>query len=63
MSDHLFDVAGKVAIVTGGLGQLGRQFCVTLVERGAKVAVFRPARGSASCQSPLWRSSGQYDFH
>lgn len=40
MSDHLFDVAGKVAIVTGGLGQLGRQFCLTLVERGAKVAVF-----------------------
>lgn len=36
----LFDVAGRVVIVTGGLGQLGRQFTRTLLERGAKVAVF-----------------------
>ena len=35
----LFSVAGKVAIVTGGLGQLGRQFSLALAERGAKVAV------------------------
>jgi NAD(P)-dependent dehydrogenase (short-subunit alcohol dehydrogenase family) len=35
-----FDVTGRVVVVTGGLGQLGRQFCVMLVRRGAKVAVF-----------------------
>ena len=38
-SDDLFDVAGKVVVVTGGLGQLGRQFTRTLVARGAKVTV------------------------
>jgi len=39
MTDPLFDVAGRVMVVTGGLGQLGRQFAVTLLERGARVAV------------------------
>jgi NAD(P)-dependent dehydrogenase (short-subunit alcohol dehydrogenase family) len=37
MSD-LFSVAGKVAIVTGAMGQLGRQFSKALAERGAYVA-------------------------
>ena len=36
----LFSVGGRVVVVTGGLGQLGRQFSLGLVERGAKVAVF-----------------------
>ncbi len=40
MTQNLFDVRDKVVIVTGGLGQLGRQFSLALVERGAKVAVF-----------------------
>lgn len=42
---NIFSVEGKVAIVTGGLGQLGTQFCKTLAEAGAKVAIFsrRPA--------------------
>ena len=39
MSDPLFDVKDRVVIVTGGLGQLGRQYTRTLVERGARVAV------------------------
>jgi NAD(P)-dependent dehydrogenase (short-subunit alcohol dehydrogenase family) len=30
----------KVAIVTGGHGQLGRQFTMSLVDRGARVAIF-----------------------
>lgn len=37
---NLFDVQDKVVIVTGGLGQLGRQYSLALAERGAKVAVF-----------------------
>ena len=36
----LFSVAGKVFIVTGGLGMLGRQFCLELMSRGARVAAF-----------------------
>ena len=35
----LFDLSGKVAIVTGGLGILGRGFCRGLAEFGAGVAV------------------------
>ena len=40
MPDPLFDVSGKVAVVTGGLGQLGRQFTLGLLQRGARVAIF-----------------------
>lgn len=36
---NLFDVADKVAIVTGGLGQLGRRFSLALADHGAKVVV------------------------
>jgi NAD(P)-dependent dehydrogenase (short-subunit alcohol dehydrogenase family) len=39
MSEDLFSVRDKVVVVTGGLGQLGRQFTLALVERGARVAV------------------------
>ena len=36
----LFSVQDKVAIITGGMGQLGRQYAKVLLDRGAKVAVF-----------------------
>lgn len=45
--DPLFDLSGRVIIVTGGLGQLGRSYTRALVERGARVAVLEN-RGSAS---------------
>ena len=34
-----FDLTGKAAIVTGGVGLLGTEFCRTLAEAGAAVAV------------------------
>src|SRR5574337_384928 len=40
MAHDLFSVQEKVAIITGGLGQLGRQFGLALADRGAKVAIF-----------------------
>ena len=39
MTGDIFDLKDKVVVVTGGLGQLGRQFAVVLAQRKAKVAV------------------------
>ena len=35
----LFDLGGRVVVVTGGLGQLGRQYGRALVEHGARVVL------------------------
>ena len=40
MSDDLFSLDGRVAVVTGGLGQVGREIVRGLAGRGARVAVF-----------------------
>lgn len=47
MPRDLFSVEGKIVVVTGGCGQLGRQFTRTLIDRGARVAVFdvHPSEG------------------
>jgi NAD(P)-dependent dehydrogenase (short-subunit alcohol dehydrogenase family) len=43
LDETLFDVSGRVIVVTGGFGQLGRQFCSTLARRGARVAALDQA--------------------
>ena len=44
-ADPLFDLSGRVAVVTGGMGQLGSVYAAGLAERGMRVAVFDVARG------------------
>jgi NAD(P)-dependent dehydrogenase (short-subunit alcohol dehydrogenase family) len=39
MSDPLFDVADKVVLITGGLGQIGAAVAAEFLRRGARVAV------------------------
>ncbi len=39
MTDPLFDVSGRVGVVTGGHGQLGAELTVALWERGMRVAI------------------------
>lgn len=45
MSDPLFDLSGRVGIVTGGMGQLGRVYTAGLAERGMRVAVLDVTSG------------------
>jgi NAD(P)-dependent dehydrogenase (short-subunit alcohol dehydrogenase family) len=40
MTDTLFDLAGRVAVVTGGMGQLGAEYTAGLAARGMRVAIF-----------------------
>jgi NAD(P)-dependent dehydrogenase (short-subunit alcohol dehydrogenase family) len=37
---NIFSVEGKIVVVTGGLGQLGREFATSLANAGAKVAIY-----------------------
>jgi NAD(P)-dependent dehydrogenase (short-subunit alcohol dehydrogenase family) len=36
----LFDLTDRIIVVTGGLGQIGRQFALEFIDRGARVAIF-----------------------
>ena len=45
MTDPLFDLDGRVAVVTGGMGQLGSVYVAGLAERGMRVAVFDTVSG------------------
>jgi NAD(P)-dependent dehydrogenase (short-subunit alcohol dehydrogenase family) len=46
--DELFSVRDQVIVVTGGLGQLGRQYTLALLRSGARVAIFDVASDATS---------------
>ena len=54
MSGGLFSLAGRTAIVTGGLGQLGRKFTAALLDHGARVAVLDKAAAPPSTDRCLY---------
>ncbi len=45
MTDPLFDLSGRVAVVTGGMGQLGAVYAGGLAERGMRVAILDVTTG------------------
>ena len=47
MTDPLFDLSGRIAVVTGGMGQLGRVYAAGLAEREMRVATFDVASGDS----------------
>lgn len=58
----MFDLSGEVAMVTGGLGQLGSEYVKVLAGGGAKVVVFDIVSRANSLVDPLIES-GQASVH
>jgi len=53
MTKNLFDVADQLIVITGGMGQLGRQFAGVLIENGAKVAILDDRVGKTEPDAAL----------
>ena len=51
--DKLFDLNGMVAVVTGGMGQLGVEYSVALADRGVKVAILDLAKAPRVANAAL----------
>ena len=61
MDDKLFSVKDKICVVTGGLGQIGKNFVRELYLRGAKVAVFSRHVNEEKIQAIFPKTEYNYD--
>jgi NAD(P)-dependent dehydrogenase (short-subunit alcohol dehydrogenase family) len=61
MVKDIFDVKDRIVIITGGLGQLGRQFSLSLADRGAKVAIFDIAADKESVTHNFRKQCADYE--
>ena len=59
----MFDLAGRVVVVTGGLGRLGRRFSADLIAQGARVAIIDAGRMQGSDARRLVSRIGQRRLH
>lgn len=60
MKDNLFDVSGKIVVITGGLGQIGAQFVLEFLQRGAKVAVLSRSANKEKAEAALGKEASQH---
>ncbi len=56
---ELFDLSGQVAVVTGGAGLLGKEFCRTLTDAGAAVVIADLDYAMADSLSQQIRANGR----
>lgn len=59
MSSSLFAVQGRIAVVTGGLGQLGSEYTRALANAGARVAVIDVTDDSGRLRSAFGPLAGE----
>jgi NAD(P)-dependent dehydrogenase (short-subunit alcohol dehydrogenase family) len=52
MAADAFDLTGRVVVVTGGLGLLGRQFCAAVQARGGRAVALDLPPGAGAASAP-----------
>jgi NAD(P)-dependent dehydrogenase (short-subunit alcohol dehydrogenase family) len=58
MNPNMFDLTGRVAVVTGGYGVLGGTIAAGLAAAGARVAILGRRRDAAEARASLLRQDG-----